>query len=88
MHGGKNWGAISALVPGRTRLQCTIRWHDVLDPSIDRADGCTGKWTVDEDSKLKDALQTHGDKDWVELSAVVPGRTKDQCRRRFASLLE
>jgi hypothetical protein len=82
-YGGKNWGAISALILGRTKIQCRIRWHDALDPSIDRANGRTGKWTAVEDSKLKDAVQTHGGKDWVGISALIPGRTKVQCRSRW-----
>jgi hypothetical protein len=32
----KNWAAISALIPGRTRSQCWHRWNRVLGPSIDR----------------------------------------------------
>jgi hypothetical protein len=34
-HGGKNWVAIAALVPGRTEKQCCSRWTDAFDPSID-----------------------------------------------------
>jgi hypothetical protein len=59
-HGGKNWAAIAALIPGRTRKQCRNRWHSALDPSISLAAGRGGKWTAVEDSKLKDAVQTHG----------------------------
>jgi hypothetical protein len=51
------------------------RWYDVLDPNIDRSNARTGKWGGDEDSKLKDAVQRHGDKDWVAVAALVPGRT-------------
>jgi myb proto-oncogene protein len=80
---GKNWGAISALVPGRTNIQCRCRWRDALDPSIDRANGRMGRWTAVEDSKLKDAVQTHGGKNWVAISAMVPGRTNSQCRCRW-----
>jgi hypothetical protein len=54
-HGGKNWNAITALVPGRTKGQCYQRRHDILDPNIDRARLET-KWTAVEDSKLKDAI--------------------------------
>jgi hypothetical protein len=32
MHGGKNWVAIAALVPGRTKSQCNHRWHRALVP--------------------------------------------------------
>jgi hypothetical protein len=30
-HNGKNWAAIAALVPGRTKRQCMDRWHKVLE---------------------------------------------------------
>jgi hypothetical protein len=65
---------LSALVLGRTRSQCSSRWHDILDPSINGANGRTGTWSEDEDSKLKDAVQRHGGKAWVTISALVPGR--------------
>jgi hypothetical protein len=35
-----------------------------------------GKWAADEDSKLKDAVQTHGGKNWKTIAALVLGRTK------------
>jgi myb proto-oncogene protein len=82
-HGSKNWDAIATLVPGRTKIQCNKRWHDALDPSIDRANERTGKWTTDEDSKLKDAVQTHGSKNWGAIAALVPGRTLKQCNHRW-----
>jgi hypothetical protein len=82
----KNWGAISFLVPGRTKAQCSTRWHDTLKPSIDRASGRKGKFSAAEDIQLKDAVQTHGDKDWVAISLLVPGRTKKQCWNRWKYL--
>jgi myb proto-oncogene protein len=82
-HGDKDWVALAALVPGRTRTQCQQRWHNGLNPSIDWANGRTGKWAEDEDSKLKDAVKTHGDKDWAVNSALVPGRTRTQCYWRW-----
>jgi hypothetical protein len=87
-HCGKDWAAISALVPGRTKSQCSSRWNDTLDPNIDRPSGRKGKWTEDEDSKLKDAVQTHGDKDWVAICALVPGRTRTQCNHRWRFFLD
>jgi hypothetical protein len=82
-HGGKNWGAIAVLVPGRTKQQCRNRWNNALDPSMDRAKGRTGKWAEDEDSKLKNAVQMHGNKNWAAIVALVPGRTKVQCQNRL-----
>jgi hypothetical protein len=69
------------------------RWHDVLNPSIDRVNALVssidpttaraGIWTAAEDSKTKHAVQTHGANDWVAISLLVPGRTKSQCRSRW-----
>jgi hypothetical protein len=87
-HGAKNWNEIALLVPGRTKQQCNDRWYRFLDPSIDRANGRTGKWAEDEDRKLKDAVQTHGSNDWDEITALVPGRTKVQCKYRWKATLD
>jgi hypothetical protein len=62
-HSGKDWAAIAVLIPGRTRSQYLTRWHHALNPTINRANERTGEWVEDEDSKLKDAVQTHGGKD-------------------------
>jgi hypothetical protein len=87
-HGAKNWVTVATLVPGRTKQQCRDRWKDALDPSIDRANGSTGKWAEDEDSKLKDAVQTHSGKNWDAIAALVQGRTKKQCYRRWHRVLK
>ena len=33
-YNGKNWDAIAALVPSRTKRQCMDRWHKVLNTSV------------------------------------------------------
>jgi hypothetical protein len=85
---GKNWAGIAALVPGRPRTQFRNRWHTALDPSIGRANECTGKWTPVEDSKLKDAVQMHGGKNWAAIASLVPGRTNRQCSSRWHNVLD
>jgi hypothetical protein len=82
-HGGNNWIAISALVPDRSINQCRSRWRYVLDPGIGGANRRAGKWIEEEDSKLKDAVQMHGEKDWAEIAALVPDRSRSQCRGRW-----
>jgi hypothetical protein len=88
MHGGKDWAAIAVLVLDRTRKQCSNRWKDVLDPSIERTNGRTGKWTKDEDLKLQGAVQMHGGKSWVKIATLIPGRTRVQCCRRWFHVLD
>jgi hypothetical protein len=85
-HGGKDWVAIAALVPGRTRIQCCARWHNSLDPSIDKMSGRSGKWKEEDDIKLKSAVQKHGGKGWVAIAALVPGRTRKECWNRWRYL--
>jgi hypothetical protein len=46
-----------------------------MNPIITLTVGYKSKWTEDEDTKLKDAVQTYGDKDWVAAAALSLGRT-------------
>jgi hypothetical protein len=86
-HGDRNWGAIAVLVPGRIEKQCWARWQFAFIPKIGGASGRKGSWTAEEDSKLKDVVQTHGDKNWVTIAALMPERVKSQCRHRWRSAL-
>jgi hypothetical protein len=63
-----DWVAIAALVTGRREKQCSQRWRHFLDPRIALTAGSVGKWTEDEDLKLKHALQMHGGKDWGRIA--------------------
>jgi hypothetical protein len=83
LHGSKNWNTIAALVPGRTRRQCYKRWRDALNAGIVQAPGRASKWTADEDTKLKDAVETHNGKNWEAITRLVPGRTRVQCLNRW-----
>jgi myb proto-oncogene protein len=74
--------------PGRVEKQCYRRWHNILDPSIDRMNERTGAWILDEDSKLKDAVQTHGARNWGAITARVPSRVESQCHIRWHNVLD
>jgi hypothetical protein len=88
IYGSKNWGKIAAMLPGRKKRQCSNRWNDVLDPSIDRTLGRTGKWTADEDDLLEYAVEKHGGNNWIEIAALVPGRTIRQSMNRWHNFLD
>jgi hypothetical protein len=82
------WKAIAALIPGRTKRQCWNRWQHALDPSIVRISGRAGTWLTEEDDKLVSAVEKHNGKNWVEIAALVPGRTKRQCMDRWHKVLD
>jgi myb proto-oncogene protein len=86
-HGGKNWKAIAALVPGQTKNQCHSRWQNKLVSNINPTTARAGKWTAEEDQKLKDGLREHGGKNWKAFAALVSGRTQKQCRNRWHDVL-
>jgi hypothetical protein len=89
-HGRSNWPAIAALVPGRTSGLCRGRWVDNVDPKV--INRTQGYWKPKEDAKLTAAVKKCGTKDrpadWAAVAALVPGRTNDQCRARWASYLD
>jgi hypothetical protein len=77
------------LVPGRTKTQCYSRWNNELDSKSDETTARAGeKWTVDEDSTLTDAVKKHNGADWAAISALVLGRTRQQCYKRWNNELD
>jgi hypothetical protein len=87
-HNGNDWSAISELFPGRTSHQCWNRWHDVLVSKSDDTTTRKRKWTTDEDSTLTDAVEKYNGADWAAISKLVPGRTKQQCNKRWHDVLD
>ncbi|VVA98075.1 unnamed protein product [Arabis nemorensis] len=80
LFGAKNWHKIEQFVPGRTQVQCRERWVNCLDPKIN-----FGKWTKEEDAKLREAIKENG-YSWSKVASHMSCRTDSQCRRRWKSL--
>ncbi|CAN1265594.1 Myb-like protein L [Linum perenne] len=78
--GPKDWKKVASFVPGRKDVQCRERWHNACSPSLNR-----GAWTEEEDSLLKAAVDEHGHS-WSKVSHHVPGRTDNDCMRRWRVL--
>lgn len=66
--GPKKWSTIAQALPGRIGKQCRERWHNHLNPGINK-----DAWTQDEEIRLIHAHQTYGNK-WAELTKFLPGR--------------
>ncbi|PRP82020.1 myb transcription factor [Planoprotostelium fungivorum] len=82
-HGDKNWCTVAEALEGRNGQQCLHRWQKVLNPTIRK-----GKWTPDEDVRLKAAVEEYGIKNWAQVRLHVPGRTDLQCRERWSNILD
>jgi hypothetical protein len=46
-----------------------------------------GRWTASEDAALLEAVDKHG-KRWYEVAKDLPGRTDDQCAKRYKDAVD
>ncbi|KAK8267316.1 hypothetical protein V6Z12_D12G304700 [Gossypium hirsutum] len=82
--GESDWQSVASTLKGRTGTQCSNRWKKSLHPTRQRV----GRWTRDEDKRLKVAVLLFGPKNWRKIAEVVPGRTQVQCRERWVNSLD
>lgn len=47
-----------------------------------------GRWSVEEDKRLKVSVILFGAKNWKKIAQFVPGRTQSQCRERWLNCLD
>jgi hypothetical protein len=91
---GTKWVLVAALMPGLTNEQCRKRW--IAAPKREQAKTSKPKawddraprneWNAKEDALLKSAVEKCGTK-WVEVAKLLPGRTNEQCRKRWYGYL-
>ncbi|KAM3268765.1 hypothetical protein P3S67_030729 [Capsicum chacoense] len=96
--GESNWQVVASVIEGRTGSQCSNRWIKSLHPARRRC----GKWSADEDKRLKVAVMLFYPKCWrnigqsvpwrtpvwKKVAQYVPGRTHVQCRERWVNTLD
>ncbi|THU97689.1 hypothetical protein K435DRAFT_857365 [Dendrothele bispora CBS 962.96] len=76
-----DWASISKLVGHRSGDQCSKRWREVVDPSINKQ-----PWTPEEDDLLLRLYNKHGSA-WQEIKEHFSNRRGLQCRNRCCHLL-
>ena len=67
---------------GRNSKQCRERWHNHLDPSVNKSE-----WTPEEDQEIWDRVQEMGTK-WAQISEqYMPLRTDNDIKNRWNSII-
>ena len=84
---GLAWSKVALHVPGRNQLQCRERWYKKANP-----DRKTTKFAEQEDAALRDLVPKHpkgtaGETDWPAVAGKLPGRTSQDCKRRWDQLV-
>ncbi|KAF0774163.1 hypothetical protein AaE_002086 [Aphanomyces astaci] len=77
-----DWNLIKDFVAQRTSAQCRERFNDSLHPDL-----VTSSFSPQEDAVLRHWVGVHGSRSWSRISQHLRGRTNDQCRRRWGTLL-
>ncbi|CAH8326488.1 unnamed protein product [Eruca vesicaria subsp. sativa] len=81
-YGPTKWSTICQHLPGRIGKQCRERWHNHLNPAINKS-----PWSQEEELTLIRAHQIYGNK-WADLMKFLPGRSDNSIKNHWNSAVK
>ncbi|KAK9764811.1 hypothetical protein K7432_007389 [Basidiobolus ranarum] len=80
--GAEKWVLIASRLSSRTGKQCRERWHNHLDPRIDKS-----PFTPEEEDLIFRLYSQMGSK-WAEMSKLMPGRPDNAIKNYFNTTMQ